>query len=88
MPDKKGSDDRAYARGFAAGRAAATPPDTDLLAELVKLVEIHHNTVRPSKLHDPVSIHDWRDCPCLTCRRVASVEAGRAGRREPRLWWR
>ena len=25
MPDKKGSDDRAYARGFAAGRAAASP---------------------------------------------------------------
>ena len=38
MPDKKGSDDRAYARGFAAGRAAATPdPPDDWTAAILTL---------------------------------------------------
>ena len=67
-------DESEAAKAVAAGRAAATPPDTDLLTELVKLTEIHHNTIRPSKKHDPEN-QDWRDCPCLTCKRVACVEA-------------
>lgn len=39
MPDKKGSDDRAYARGFAAARAAATPdPDATAVLAAVKAI--------------------------------------------------
>ena len=61
MPDKKGSDDRAYARGFAAGRAAATPDPPDA-ADLVAahLRERWPCTCRPGM--DGGGVYHAADC--------------------------
>ena len=59
---------------WAAEQAGMKLADTDLLAELVNLARIHHATVRQSKKHRPEE-REWRDCDCLTCKRVACVEA-------------
>jgi predicted house-cleaning NTP pyrophosphatase (Maf/HAM1 superfamily) len=34
---------------------------------LRKLAEIHHDTLTPSKLHDPHN-RNWTECECRSCR--------------------
>jgi hypothetical protein len=41
------------------------------------VVDAHHRTVTPSKLHDPEN-QDWRDCPARTCGAARAVLADAA----------
>ncbi len=40
------------------------------------LADLHHRTLTGSRLHDPERIERFRDCPCLSCQRVAGLLGG------------
>lgn len=44
----------------------------DAVEALRKLADIHHSTIKPSKLHNPYNL-DWTNCKAKSCQLAQSV---------------